>query len=561
MKTRIILAVFLLLAVLLLPFLLRRNDSSLSEFFTDTDTVVIVTAHSEPMKFELERGFREYYKKHFNRNVVIDWRSPGGTSDIVRYIADRFEAEFRHAWESDPSNPPWSANIASAFANPSILTDPKANDEAKRARKKFLESDVGIGIDLFAGGGTYDQARQAKCGYAVDGELQKRHPEFFHPGSIPRTFGGDQIYEKDGKYYGVCLASFGICYNADRLRELLKYSILPRQPFTVDRIAKGDYSVEPPKRWRDLGKPEFFNTVVAADPTKSGSANKCYEIILQQEMHEAIPADVRKPTPEQLDKGWANGLNLIKRIMANTRTITDSAGKVTRDVASGAAAVGMAIDFYGLTEQEWNACQTGGKPVIFYVPPEGGTAVSADPIQLLRGAPNLKQAHAFLDFMIGLDGQKLLDFKLNTPGGPVKYALRRSPVRMELYQEQYRQFRSDPDYNPYKEGLSFVYHPEWTGRYFSMIRVLIRCVALDVQDELRKAWGEILKAGGPEKVPEAYREFCRLPFEYHDAAEAADGLRITRERTAVEVAALCRKWSDSARENYRKAAELARQGK
>ncbi|OQA86019.1 MAG: Phosphoglycerate transport regulatory protein PgtC precursor [Lentisphaerae bacterium ADurb.Bin242] len=552
MKTRIFGAVSLLLLVLLLPFLFRRNDASLSEFFAGTDTVVIITAHSEPMKFELERGFREYYKKHYNRNVTIDWRSPGGTSDIVRYIADRFEAEFRHFWESDPSNPPWNPNIASAFANPSILSDKKANDEAKRARKKFLESDVGIGIDLFAGGGTYDQDRQARCGYAVDGGLRKRHPEFFRPDSIPQSFGGDQIYEKDGKYYGVCLASFGICYNADRLRELMKYSILPHS---------GNNAVEPPKRWRDLGKPEFFNTVVAADPTKSGSANKCYEIILQQEMHEAIPPGVRKPTPEQLDKGWANGLNLIKRIMANTRTITDSAGKVTRDVASGAAAVGMAIDFYGLTEQEWNACQTGGKPVIFYVPPEGGTAVSADPIQLLRGAPRLKTAHAFLDFMIGLEGQKLLNFKLNTPGGPVKYALRRSPVRMELYQEQYRHLRSDPDYNPYKEGLSFVYHPEWTGRYFSLIRVLIRCIALDVQDELRAAWREILRAGGPEKVPEAYRAFCRLPFEYRDAAEAAAGLRISRERTAVEVAALCRRWSDSARENYRKAAELAGQGK
>ena len=182
MKKRILLAISLLALVLLLPFLLRRSDTSLSDFFTDADTVVIVTAHSEPMKFELERGFREYYKTHYKRNVVIDWRSPGGTSDIVRYIADRFEAEFRHFWESDPSNPSWNANIASAFANPSVITDKKANDEAKLARKKFLESNVGIGIDLFAGGGTYDQARHAQRGYAVDGGLQKRHPRIFQAG-------------------------------------------------------------------------------------------------------------------------------------------------------------------------------------------------------------------------------------------------------------------------------------------------------------------------------------------------------------------------------------------
>lgn len=542
MKKRILLALILLLSVLALPFLLRTSEHPLAELMGGHDTLVIISAHSEPMKFELEHAFREYYRKRFGRDIAIDWRAPGGTSDIVRYIADRFKAEFRHAWESDPDNPPWNADIASAFDNPNIERDPKASAEALLARKKFLESEVGIGIDLFAGGGTFDQGRHARCGYAVNGGLRRRHPEYFRPETIPHFFGGDEIYEKDGKYYGVCLASFGICYNIDRLRELSSLT-------------------EPPRRWRDLGKGVFFNKVVAADPTKSGSANKCFEIILQQEMHEAAPGGAVKPSAEQLDRGWANGVNLIKRIIANTRTITDSAGKVTRDVASGEGALGMAIDFYGLTEQEWNEFQTGGKPVIRYVAPEGGTAVSADPIQLLRGAPHLKEAHAFLDFMIGEEGQKLLDFKTGTPGGPVKYALRRSPVRKDMYAEQYRQFRADPDYFPYEAGSSFVYRADWTGRYFSMIRLLIRCVALDVQDELRTAWKAIIRAGGPEKVPQAYAEFCRLPFAYREAAEAASLLRVSRSRSKVEIAALCRQWSDDARRQYQKAAELAGKGK
>lgn len=543
MKKRILLALALLLAVLALPFLQRTSEHPLAELLSGHDTLIIISAHSEPMKFELERAFREYYKKRFGRDIAIDWRTPGGTSDIVRYIADRFKAEFRHAWESDPDNPPWNADIASAFDNPNIQRDPKASKEALLAREKFLKSDVGIGIDLFAGGGTFDQGRHARCGYAVNGGLQQRHPEYFRPEIIPHSFGGDEIYEKDGKYYGVCLASFGICYNVDRLRELSSLT-------------------DPPRRWRDLGKGVFFNQVIAADPTKSGSANKCFEIILQQEMHEAVvPRNAAKPSAEQLDRGWANGVNLIKRIIANTRTITDSAGKVTRDVAAGEGALGMAIDFYGLTEQEWNEFQTGGKPVIRYVAPEGGTAVSADPIQLLRGAPHKQEAHAFLDFIIGAEGQKLLDFKTGTPGGPVKYALRRSPVRKDMYAEKYRQFRADPDYFPYEAGSSFVYRPDWTGRYFSMIRLLIRCVALDVQDELRAAWKAILQAGGPEKVPQAYAEFCRLPFAYRDAAEAASQLRVSRSRSKVEIAAICRQWSDDARQQYRKAAELAGKGK
>lgn len=542
MKARILPALLLLAAVLALPFLFRLRDNRTAGLLEKHDTLVVISAHSEPMKYEFEVGFRKYYKKKFNRNIVIDWRAPGGTSDIVRYISDRYEAEFRFAWESDPGNPPWNANIAAAYKNPNILQDPTANQEAKQARLKFLQSNVGIGIDVFAGGGTFEHVRQARIGYGVDGGIRKRHPEFLSPDIMPQNFGGDEIYDKNGRFYGVCLSSFGICCNLDRLQEM-------KQP--------------QPAGWRDLGRKEFFNTVIAADPTKSGSANKCFEIILQQEMHNAVvPRNAQKPSMEQLDRGWANGMNLIKRILANTRTITDSAGKVTRDVAAGEGTLGMAIDFYGLTEQEWNEFLLGkGKSVIRYIAPEGGTAVSADPVQLLRGAPHKEAAEAFLDFLIGPEGQKLLDFKVGAPGGPVKYALRRSPVRRDLYQPQYRSFRADPDYNPYEAGLSFIYRADWTGRYFTLIRILIRCIALDVQDELRAAWKAIILAGGPEKVPQAYAEFCKLPFRYREAAQAASQLRVSRTRTAVEVAAVCRQWSSNARRQYLRAARLAEEGK
>ena len=248
MKYRIIFAILLLLAVLALPFLLRKDAGGVKTNTDEADTVVIISAHSGPMKHELEQGFRKYYREKYGRDVVVDWRAPGGTSDIVRYIADRFEAEFRHYWNSDKSNPEWNAHIASSYSNPKVDSDIHADAEAKLARRKFLESEVGIGIDLFAGGGTYDQGKQAARGFAVDGGLQARHPEYFKPDVIPQKFGGDVIYDAGGRYYGVCLASFGICYNADRLKELAGLGAVP------------------PKRWSDLGRPEFFNTVVTADP-------------------------------------------------------------------------------------------------------------------------------------------------------------------------------------------------------------------------------------------------------------------------------------------------------
>ena len=179
------------------------------------------------------------------------------------------------------------------------------------------------------------------------------------------------------------------------------------------------------------------------------------------------------------EKGWENGLNLIKQIFGNARNLTDAAGKVPHDVATGNAAAGMAIDTYGFTEQEWNALQFDDKPHFFYVAPKGGTAVSADPVQLLRGAPNRPAAQAFIDFLLSPEGQKLHAFKVGTPGGPRRHALRRPPIRRDLYQEKYREFRSDPDYNPYESGASFTYRPEWTAPYYSLLRILLRCIALD----------------------------------------------------------------------------------
>ena len=51
--------------------------------------------------------------------------------------------------------------------------------------------------------------------------------------------------------------------------------------------------------------------------------------------------------------------------------------------------------------------------------------------------------------------------------------------------------------------------------------------------------------------------FNRLPFPYSEIA--AENAKL--HGSAVEVAALCRKWSDSARENYLEAERLALEGK
>lgn len=526
MKIKILIILIIFAVILLPPILLRKKDAAPVIPSADTERLVIITPHSDSIKTETGDAFRKYYKEKYGKDIIVDFRAPGGTSDIVRFIADRYKIEFRDYCEKNGIA--WTPAVAAGFSDAATDKNPNVDPNVKKARQLFLQSDVGIGIDLMYGGGAFDMSRQAKRGFAVDGKID---PSFISADKMPKSFGGELIYEPNGRYYGLCLSTFGICVNTDRIAEM------------SDK--------KNPERWADLAHPKFFNKLAIADPSKSGSANKCFEIILQQCMAEA-----EKVPGKTWQDGWDDGLNLIKRIIANASIITDSAGKVTRDVASGNAAAGMAIDTYGLTEQEWNTLQFG-TPHFLYITPKGGTAVSPDPVQMLRGAPNKQAARAFIEFMLS-DGQKIFCYKAGAPGGPKQYALRRPPVLKELYKPQYRQFRSDPDYNPYASGADFTYRPERTGRYYNLLRIMIRVLMLDCQEELQTAWAAIIKAGGPDKVPEAMKEFNSLPFTYAGAAQAAKGLNAENARDIVR---LKREWRDEMRKHYLKAAELAAEGR
>lgn len=94
-----------------------------------------------------------------------------------------------------------------------------------------------------------------------------------------------------------------------------------------------------------------------------------------------------------------------------------------------------------------------------------------------------------------------------------------------------------------------------------MIRILIRCLTLDVQDELRYAWREIIKAGGPKAVPQAMEEFNRLPFAYREAAAAAASLQTSGHTFRRGCRGSLPEVEREARRQYLKAASLAKEGK
>lgn len=514
------------LALLAVPLALRESAERPSP---DARPLVIITPHNEAIRAEFTRAFRAFAQRELGHDVALDWRTPGGMSDIGKLINEQYTAT--------------AAERLPGFER-ATFNDPRAGDAP--ARRAFLASDLGIGIDLLFGGGEFDHRALANKGYLVDAGLIAAMPELFREEIVPQTLAGETIYDAQGRYYGTALASFGICFNPDRVAALVS-------PYLPEFRVAG----APAMRftgWSDLAHPALRGQVVMADPTKSASVATCYVMMLQQQMAAAAQrggVTAATATPEHLDAGWLDGMTLIKGIAGNARAVTDSASKVPRDVGRGDAIAGMCIDFYGRSEAEWTRGESRRDRVVF-VTPQGGTSISADPIALLRGAPHRAEAVAFMRFVLSVEGQRLWNYRVGEPGGPVRFALRRWSVRRDLFTPEHLAHSSDAGEDPFLLAQSFRFQPAWTGPYFDLIRATIKAVVLDPRDELQEAWAAIIAADRQGSA--AWREFRWLPWNHHEAAEAKKRLEADRITTL-------REWTVAAQQHYRAAARLAREGK
>ncbi|MEM9480288.1 MAG: extracellular solute-binding protein [Verrucomicrobiota bacterium] len=533
-----------MLAVLAGPFLLRPPETTNP---ADADaTVVIVTPHAESIRHEFARAFAKHMKETKGISVHIDWRTPGsGTSEIEKYLTSSFRASFQTHWKGTLKRK-WSDHeIGDAFDNRKLLLppDPSGDTPSQSAKRTFLESDLGIGVDLFFGGGAYPFQKFASMGYLVDSGVRERHPDWFSDEVIPEVVGGEPFHDAEMRWVGAALSSFGICYNADKLFQLGITS--------------------PPKTWEDLGDPQFSGHIALADPTKSGSVTKAFEMLIQEEMHKAVKAiKPRARVPEEellaeaLNEGWKNGLNLIQRICANARYFTDSATKIPLDIAQGNAAAGMSIDFYGRTYNEILRDKDGYSRVRF-ITPVGGTSVGADPIAMLRGAPNPEMAQAFIDFVLSKDGQRIWIQKPGTPGGPEETALRRSAIRRDLYVSSTDTTHyADPQDNPFEQAESFQYIPERTAHLFGAIRFIIRAMCIDSHEEMREAWKTLIETDFPKDAAEKFFTVSMVGYPSTNLSFT----QIVGGGNPIEEVRESRNLSSVFRSNYKKAKNDALRG-
>jgi iron(III) transport system substrate-binding protein len=538
MKQIIIIVIGIL--VVALPFLFRQSAQDIGWQEGDPE-LVIITPHNEAIRFEFSQGFSRWHRERYGKPVKVDWRALGGTAEIMRYLEGAYIAAFRAYWLQ--SGKEWFAATADNLTRSDYLEDGIGIEGAHLAFRSIDDpTKFSASIDLFFGGGEYDHRNAFERGLTVAPWPENRPPlgSFEQDGIevIPKHLSGETW--RSATLFGVAVSTFGICYNKDRLREL---------------------NVPPPTRWEDLANPKLMRQVGAADPTKSGSIAKAYEMIIQQKIQQAVlaagfseddigrfedafvwsksnpwevPVGVPLNYQHAVESGWLHGLRLIERIGANARYFTDSATKVPIDVSKGDAAMGLAIDFYGRFQAEYSRAPGGSERMVF-ITPKGGSSVSSDPVSLLRGAPHKAIALHFLQYVLSDDGQKLWNYRPGEAGGPLKYALRRLPIRRTFYpsenkwlNDQFETHRpyltdnlADPSINPYETGKKFTYRQRWTGRHFNIQRNLIKAMCLDAGEELKAAWEAIQQHGGESLNPDAMQVFNAMPdgFTWRSAIE------------------------------------------
>ena len=308
MKTRASIIFGLLALIVALPIAMRRESSTTSARHAD-DTLVILTPQNQTIRHEFGNAFATCWKNTTGRTLHIDWRNPGGASEIRMMLSAGFKA-------------------------------------AKETGRE------GIGVDVLFGGGEPDFTEQSKKGHLVPLRVFETHPEYFGSDKpIPEICTGERFYSAEHLWVGACMSQFGICYNPGVLARL---------------------NVPHPTCWRDLANPDYAGHIALSDPTKSGSVARSFELLVQGEILRAI-AENPGDKQAAIEQGWAAGLQLLQRMAANARYFTDSASKIPLDVGQGNAAAGMCIDFYGRSYANDLTSADGSPRVVWIAPNGGTT--------------------------------------------------------------------------------------------------------------------------------------------------------------------------------------------
>ncbi len=332
---------------------------------------------------------------------------------------------------------------------------------------------------------------------------------------IPDMIGSFPINDPDGYFFGFAASGYGIMYNT----RYLKAKHLP--------VAR---------EWDDLKKPIYFGHVGMSAPSRSGTTHLTVEAILQGE-------------------GWEQGWASMKEMAGNFKTITERSFGVPDGVNSGEFGLGIVIDFFGFSSK------ASGFPVEFVYPTI--TALVPANVGIVKNAPHPEAAGAFIDFLLSDEGQELLfDPKIQ-----------RLPVKPEIYAKAPEGLP-----NPFKDksiGAAVKFDSDLSEGRYNLVNSLFDQLITFRAEELRIATAALHEAQAAiqakpnaeasKLLDEARSLIDAIPVTEAEANDPAFAgiFAKKRKKPTDEVpqrqAEVEQQWDSFARNNYRKAEELARQ--
>jgi len=136
------------------------------------------------------------------------------------------------------------------------------------------------------------------------------------------------------------------------------------------------------KDWDDLLNPKLKGQIAQCTPDRSSSSHATIEVILQS-------------------RGWEKGWDWLTKLASNTGIFTARSRDVPNVVAKGEFAVGFGVPSYMAFAEV-----LGGYEIMYVYPTNA--YVTPEPMAVLKGAPHAKAAHAFIEFLLSEEGQKLV---------------------------------------------------------------------------------------------------------------------------------------------------------
>lgn len=295
----------------------------------------------------------------------------------------------------------------------------------------------------------------------------------------------DEVLAGNERHFDIFWASapeaFVVLDEGERLNDVGHGAFLDFAYSAVGWTWRTSYDGYVPQEWNDLLDPILVQDIAISHPLRSGTTHSLLETILQ-------------------DRGWQAGWAWILELAGQLNTISARSYGVLEGIENGDFSIGLTIDFLALTRSQRGLVFRYGRPVI----------VIPARIAALKGGSQPVAAHAFMEFILSPEGQRIL---LNPD-------IRRIPVDPEVRAELAESL--DPSI---RAALNFSwsrYDPELAAhRYWQINQLFEAFIARDLL--LRRELWRRLRAVNDVPAPEIDRVrqlLTWMPITEHQALSA-----------------------------------------